>query len=200
MAILNFSNQTFKVEQIANITVDDLVRLAQQNQPRLFVVHDSVQKTSAVVIPELVLAVVNKLQLPAQQRAVDVGLMGVVRGCQITGKSDQPAGIVAYLANVSRADFVIVTDEQRTPAGLFIPGVVAQRLPEARMVQDMPDLRQEILQRLAVNDLTGALQRTEKRIKDFHSEKVNLDAPDPYICAGDEEDGPHHRNSCPCPV
>lgn len=199
MPILNFSNQTFKVEKIANIKVDDLVQLAQQNQPRLFVVHDPVQKTTAVVVPELVLKVVNKLQLPSQQRAADVGLMGVLRGRQITVKSDQPVGTVTRLANVSKVEFVIVTDEQRTPTGLFIPHLVAQRLPQARMVQEVPDLKQEILERLAENDLPGAIAQIEKRIKDFHSEKVNLDAPDPYFCSGDDEDGPHHRNSCPCP-
>ena len=58
MPILNFSNQTFKVEKIANVKVEDLVKLAHQNQPRLFVVHDPVQKTTAVVIPELVVKVI----------------------------------------------------------------------------------------------------------------------------------------------
>jgi len=199
MPILNFSNQTFKVEQIANIKVEDLVRLANQNQPRLFVVHDPVQKTSAVVIPELVVKVVNKLHLPQQQRAADVGLMGVLRGCQVTVKSDQPAQTIAHLAKVSKAEFVIVTDQERSPTGLFIPHVVAQRLPQARLVQELPDLEKLIQELLAEDDLTGAIAQIEKRIKDFHSEKVNLDAPDPYICSGDEDDGPHHRNTCPCP-
>jgi hypothetical protein len=39
MSILNFSNETFKIEKIANIRVDDLLQLALQNEPRLFVVH-----------------------------------------------------------------------------------------------------------------------------------------------------------------
>jgi hypothetical protein len=199
MPILNFSNQTFKVEKIANIKVEDLVQLAHQNQPRLFVVHDPVNKASAVVIPELVIKVVDELKLSPELPAADVGLMGALRGRQITVKADQPATTIAQLANLSKAEFVIVTDQQRTPTGLFVPNVVAERLPQASMVQERPDLQQIILERLAENDLTGAIAQVEKRIKDFHSEKVNQDAADPYICSGDNDDGPHHWNSCPCP-
>jgi hypothetical protein len=199
MPIINFSNQTFKVTTIDNIKVDDLMQLALQNQSCLFVVHDPAQKTSAVVIPELVFRVVNKLQLSPHQPALDVGLMCVVRGRQLTVKADQPAETVAKLARVSKAEFVIVTDRQQRPTGLFVPQVVAQRLPETRIVKAVPDLKLQIQQRLAQNDLTGAIAQIERRIKDFHSEKVNLDAPDPYICSGDEEDGPHHWNTCPCP-
>lgn len=199
MPILNFSNHTFKVEKIANIKVEDLVKLVDQNQTRLFVVHDPVLKTSAVVIPELVIKVVSKLNLRHEQLAADVGLMGVVGQCQITVKADQPAQSVAHLAKVSKAEFVIVTNQERLPTGLFIPNVVAERLPLARMVQEVPDLGQLVREELANDDLTAAIAQIEKRIKDFHSERVNLDAPDPYICSGDDEDGPHHRNSCPCP-
>jgi len=199
MSILNFSNHTFKVEKIASIKVEDLLKLVYQNQPRLFVVHDLALKTSAVVIPELVLKVVNELYLTPQQQAADAGLMGVLRRCQITVKADEPAETVARLARVAKAEFVIVTNQERIPTGLFIPHVVAQRLPQARMVQEVPDLERLIQEQLAKNDLTGAITQIKKRIKDFHSEKINLDAPDPYICSGDEEDGPHHRNSCPCP-
>src|SRR6266849_9005357 len=155
--ILNFSNQTFNVEEVSDIKVDDLVQLAGQNQPKLFVVHDPAHRVSAVVIPELVLMVVKALKLPANRSAADVGLMEVLRRRQITVKMDQPAQIVAKLANLSRAEFVIVTDHQRTPNGLFIPNVVAQRLPHSRMVQEVPNLQEVIEKRLAENDLIGAI-------------------------------------------
>jgi hypothetical protein len=199
MSIINFSNHTFKVEKIANLKVSDLVQLAEQNQPRLFVVHDPVIKASAVVIPDLALKVIRDLGLPPEHPATDVGLMGALRGRQITVKADQAANTVAKIARLSKAEFVIVTDHERTPTGLFIPNVVTQRLPQASMVHEHPGLELIIRQRIAENDLTGAIAQVEKRIKDFHSEKVNLDAPDPYICSGDDEDGPHHRNACPCP-
>jgi hypothetical protein len=122
-----------------------------------------------------------------------------LRRRQITVKSDQPAETVAKLANMSHAEFVIVVNNQRTPNGLFIPNVVAEKLPQASMVQQMPHLRQEVELQIAAYNLTGAISHIEKIIKDFHSERINFDVPDPYICSGDEEDGPHNWNSCPCP-
>ena len=199
LSILNISNQTFKVEEVPDIKVEKLVQLAKQNQPRLFVVHDPAHCISAVVIPERVLTVVKELKLPGYQLAADVGLMGVLRQRQITVTKDQSAQTVARMANLSRAEFVIVRDQQHAPSGLFIPHVVAERLPHTRMVQEVPYFQKTIEDLLAENNLIGAISQIEKRIKDFHSERINLDAPDPYICGGDNEDGPHNRNSCPCP-
>ena len=199
MAIINFSNQTFKLVEVPDLKVDDLMQLATQNEPRLFVVHDPKHKASALVIPELVKKVVENAKLDRDQLATDVGLMGVLRRRQITVNGDQPAETVAKLANMSHAEFVIVVNNQRTPSGLFIPKVVAERLPHASMLQQMPSLQHEVQLQIAAYNLTGAISKIEKIIKDFHSERINLDVPDPYICSGDDEDGPHNWNSCPCP-
>ncbi|HEV2834997.1 MAG TPA: hypothetical protein VGW58_06755 [Pyrinomonadaceae bacterium] len=198
MAIINFSNQTFKLVEVPDLKVKDLMQLAKENQPRLFVVHDPKHKASALVIPELVRKVVEKANLAPSQLATD-GLIAVLRRRQITVKGDQPAETVAKLASMSHAEFVIVVNNQRAPSGLFIPNVVAKNLPHARMVQEMPGLQREVELHIASDNLTGAINKIEKIIKDFHSERINLDVPDPYICEGDEEDGAHTWNSCPCP-
>jgi hypothetical protein len=179
--ILDFSWQDFPTQLINQPKVGDLVLLCQDQQPRLFVAHDPVSRWCGVVVPDGVLALVDRLELPDDAPAFDIGLMGAVGQGQLTVRGNQPASTVAKLASVTNATCVIAVTEIEHPQGLFLPAVCAERLPRTSIVQNSSRFVQYVVGHAGSN-LVEAIAALESEHQSFHSETINQNPADPYVC------------------
>jgi hypothetical protein len=142
--------------------------------------------------------VIKKFRLPNDESAVAVGLMDILRRKQITVHQEQPADRVVKLAASHKTFAIIAVNDYGVPVGILIPDVAIERLPDTGYAQSPFGFTSPIAHHINNGDLAGAISEINKRHQNFHSERFNLDASDPYICAGDEEDGSHNINACPC--
>lgn len=203
--VIDLCWQRFDPARVAGATVDDLYTLAIQHGAAPFVVHDSMDRTSALVLPETVTMAVDQLGLPLWASASDIGLFDAIRRNQMTVSHDQPASLVVRLASSQKVGAVIAVNQHRVPVGLLIPGSVIERLPASHwVVGSSPALQQQIAHLAAGGDLVGAIAALEAEYRfdpgEFHSESLNEYASDAYTCAGDFEDGAHTVYRCPCEV
>jgi hypothetical protein len=198
--ILDFSWRGFTLVATPNATARELAELARQKQLSPFVFHDPLHRSSALVLPDAVTYAVGRLDIPYDEPAVPSGVLTLLREDQITVRRYQPASRVARLARERDAKIVVVVDEYETPVGLFVPSVVVERLPGSSMITtgSSSSLRQAVQQMVSAGDLVGAIESIEKEHTGFHSERLNLDAPDPYVC--EDHGKPHIQSRCPCDV
>lgn len=199
MSIINFSSKVFQLVELDNVNVEQLGNLAGSHGSNLFVLHDRTNHFSAVIIPELVTFLLEKLELPPDDLAAPTGLLDALRQGQLTVREDQPASRVARLALGRRIDLVIVVNPNAAPVGLFVPSRVAEHLPgSTRIRQSTMSLSKRVQEMRDVKELPDILKEIEEEHTDFASERLNQVVADPFVCAGDKDDGSHYVNSCPC--
>ena len=200
--IIHFSWQWFIPTQIQNVRVGQLYDLALKKSmpnPELFVFHDPTHRLSALIIPDQVTHIVGVLDLPFWESAAAVGLLDIIRQDHITVHMNQPASLGTQMAAKMDGQTVIVVNDDAIPVGLFMPGVVAERLPQSSMLlQSSTDLQEAVSTQLDGGDLAEALASIEAEMLAFHSEGLNINAPDPYVCEG--LGAPHMRTNCPCDI
>jgi hypothetical protein len=189
-----FSWRGFSSRPLAGPSVGDLVTLCSTESPKLFVAHDSLSGWSGVVVPDGVLALVDRLELPYDAPAFDVGLLSALSQGQLVARWNQSASTVARLARWAGATSVIVVSDTGDPQGLFQPTVVAERLPRTFIVQNSSPFVRYVVGR-AETDLVEAITALESEHVTFHAESINDHAVDPYICKEGGID--HHVLFCP---
>src|SRR5215472_9941706 len=86
IAILDLSWHRFSSRSLTDPKVEDLVTLCSSESPRLFVAHDSVSGWSGVVAPQGVLALVDRLELPRDAPAFDLGLLSTLSAGQLIAR------------------------------------------------------------------------------------------------------------------
>lgn len=98
------------------------------------------------------------------------------------------------------AQVVIAVNDDTVPVGLFIPSVVAERLPQTSQIlhASSPQLQQTVGRPTEIGDLARAIAAIEGEHDEFHSEYLNHLAPDPYIC--EDHGKPHKLSRCPCDI
>jgi hypothetical protein len=197
--IIQFCWQDFKPVEVDDVEVRRLYNLSKEHDRDLFVLHDRIHRMSALVIPDLVTETVERLDLlnlQGETSAAAIGLLDLLRQDQITVNFEQPASLVAIAAAWQQAEAVIAVDNNARPRGLFIPSVVAERLPQASLIQEQsPQFRQSVGQLSQLGYLAGAIVAIENKFDSFHSERLNHHAATPYICSGPE---PHMASSSFC--
>jgi hypothetical protein len=93
----------------------------------------------------------------------------------------------------------MVVNDHTLPVGVFIPGLVAERLPNSHMViSSSQELQNAVRTALAAGDLVRAIEAIEGEHTEFHSETLNQNSPDPYVC--ENHGKPHKRSKCPCDI
>jgi hypothetical protein len=186
--IIDFCWQEFNPVEVDDVEVRHLYNLSKQHGPDLFVLHDRVHRMSALVIPDLVTETVERLDLlnlRGETSAAAIGLLDLLRRDQITVNFEQPASLVVIAAAWQQAGTVIAVDNSARPRGLFIPSTVAERLPQASLIQEQsPQLRESVGQLTRIGNLAGAIVAIESKFDSFHSEHLNRHAANPYICDG----------------
>jgi hypothetical protein len=195
IAILDLSWQAFPSHPLTGPMVGDLVSLCSAERPKLFVAHDPLSGWSGVVVPDGVLALVDRLDLPHDAPVIDVGLLGVVSQGQLTARWNQPASTVAKVASWAGATSVIVVSDTGHPAGLFLPAVVAERLPRTSIVRSQSSPFVQYAVGRAGTDLVAAITALESEHASFHAESINDHTADAYICKEGGID--HHVSFCP---
>jgi hypothetical protein len=197
IVILDFSWRDFRPFERADASVGDLLYLAQQHSPDLYLFHDTAVRSSALIIPDQLIRVVEEFGMPRDESAIDSGLLTILRKDQLTVSSREPARFVTLVAEEKEAHAVIVTDPYRQdiPIGLFFPGVLQERLHDTSLVRES-SLVPAIKERMDEGDIVGAITAVEDKYDEFHSESLNFRRPNPYVCAGDE--GSHISSKCPC--
>jgi hypothetical protein len=197
-SIFNFSQQKFRLVHKDNVTVGQLETLANQHADKPFIFYDGIQREAACVVPARVKWAIEKFNLAPGEIAARTGIFDILRRNQGVVHRDQPSSRIAQFALSEDLDAVLVVGDKGEPAGLFLPGLVAERLPKTPFVKDLlpPALRQQIQALKNLDDLPQAMAKIETQDVAFHSELVNEFGGEPYICEGD---GGHIRNSCPCP-
>ena len=201
--IIDLCWQGFTPVTVNRATVGEIYSLAQEHGTNPFVIHDSADRTSALVLPDAATRAIDMFGMPRTMLAAAVGLFDMLRRNQMTVSFDQPASLVMRLSSSQQIGAIVAVDSDEFPVGLLIPGSVTERLPHSHwIVQSSPALQQQITALTAIGDLAGAIAalETERQLGpgDFHSESLNALAPDAYTCGGDAEDGPHTINVCPC--
>jgi hypothetical protein len=199
-SILNFCQQKFQLVQSDNVTIGKLQTLAEQHGDQPFVFYDATHRESALVIPEAVTWAVHKFELGPDEIAAGTGIFELLRRNQAVVDRDQPASRVAKLASSREAGAIVAVADKGKPVGVFLPSIVAERLPETRFVIDkLPSALQTQVRSLrGLDKLSQAIEVFETGGLSFHSARVNVYGGEPYVCDGGGEDGPHFRNSCPC--
>lgn len=197
--IIDFSWREFKpFQQSLDASVQEFYDLAHIYNPNLFLLHDPERRLSALVIPDLVIQTVERFDLPLEAPVAATGLPDLLRQGQMTVHAGQPASLVALLAEAHEIESVVVVDDSAFPIGLFVPSVVAERLPETYRIQaeSSESLRRTVRRLAAAGNLTGAIAAIEGEYGDFHSERLNQLGADPYVCDGNGK--PHYWRRCPC--
>ncbi|HBY93026.1 MAG TPA: hypothetical protein DEP84_03520 [Chloroflexi bacterium] len=197
--IIDFSWREFKLfQQSLDVSVQEFYGLAHSHNPNLFLLHDPDRRLSALVIPDLVIQTVERFDLPFEAPVVATGLPDLLRQGQMTVHVGLPASLVTLLAGAHEIESVVVADDSAFPIGLFIPSVVAERLPETYRIQgESSETLQRTVRRLtATGNLAGAIAAIEGAYDDFHSERLNQIGADPYVCDGNGK--PHYWRRCPC--
>jgi hypothetical protein len=197
IAILDFSWRDFVLFEGVDASVGDLRCLADEHSPDLFLFHDTAVRSSALIIPDQLIRIVEESGMEHDEPAIDSGLLTILRKDQLTVSSREPARLVALVAEEKEAHAVIVTDRfrQNVPVGLFFPGVLRERLQYTSLVRNS-SLAPAIKELTDEGDIVGAITAIEDKHDEFHSESINFSRPNPYVCAGD---GPSHmRSTCPC--
>ena len=198
--IIDFCWRDFALEQVRNITVAQMHNLAQQRQPELFLFHDPAYRWSALIIPELVLDIVPRFDLPPQESASAIGFLDLLEQDQMIVHQNQPASLVATLSAWQQAQAIIAVDDNSVPVGLFIANVVAAGLLERSQIlhQSTAQLKQTVARLTAIGDVAGAIAAIEGEHDHFHSEHRMAQSRDPYVC--EDHGKPHFRSRCPCSI
>jgi hypothetical protein len=198
--IFDFCQQKFKLAQTRNATVGDLQKMAEEHGDDVFVLFDADHLESACVIPEAVKWAVHKFQLAPNEIAARTGIFKILRRNQAVVHRDQPAARIAELASSQDIDAIVAVGDAGKPVGIFLPGIVAERLPETRFVTDKlsSTLQTKVRSFTGIDNLSQAIGTLEIQGLSFHSEKLNIYGGEPYVCDGGGEAGPHLRNTCPC--
>jgi hypothetical protein len=198
--IIQFSWRSFVPAQAPNVGVGQLYDLAQHHDPQLFVFHDSVHRLSALVIPNLVTQTIESLELPRSESAAAIGLLDLLRQDQMTVHMHQPAHLVARLVAWQGVHTTIVINDDAVPVGLFIPSAVVERLPNTSMLRNSSQELQDTVRTVLATPggLARAIAAIEREHDEFHSESLNVNAPDPYVC--EDHGKPHKRSRCPCDI
>jgi len=195
--IWNFAWQGLVPIREANPTVGDLVRLANRNDSALFVLHDPANRVSTLIVPEFIERVVNELRLADDVPAAQVGPLDLLRQRQLTAHPSQPASVVARISAWADADVVILVDDSALPVGLFMPSWAAVRIRRSSLLQSAsPELRNTVDDYIIRGQLDEAIDAIDRELRDFHSEGMNLVAPEPLVCNG--SNAPHTVSFCLC--
>lgn len=198
--ILDFSLHQFKTISMEEAILSDLLEAGKQ-QSDLFVLRIVPKKFLALVIPEFLKELVEPLiQQDEAQRdatAAKIGLLDLLRQGQMVVDKSQPAHQVAELAARYEVETVIVVNDDDDPVGLFIPSVVIRRLIDSQPFNNASEeLRGKLRKRVAEFDLGGAIADLDGEFQRVHSESLNLNASDPYVCSSTA--GRHLVRKCPC--
>jgi hypothetical protein len=198
--IFDFCQQKFNLVQSKNVTIGNLQEIAGQHGDDVFVLFDPVYRESACVIPEAVEWAVHKFQLAPNEIAAKTGIFKILRRNQAVVHRDQPAVRIAELASSEDVDAIVAVSDVAKPVGIFLPGIVAERLTKTRFVTDKLSsaLQTQVRSLRGVGNLSQAIGALETQGLSFHSEKLNIYGGEPYVCDGGGAAGPHFRNSCPC--
>src|SRR4051794_33000137 len=95
MSILNFSTEIFRRFALSNPTVGQIRAEVMAHPDDLFVLHDPVNRVSAVINPHLFTFLADLLAADQNEPAASSGLMDALREGQLTVSQDQPADRVA---------------------------------------------------------------------------------------------------------
>lgn len=196
--VIDFSLKHFTPVRADNVTIGKLEELAVAHGDSPFVLYDAANRETACVIPEAIQWAVKKFDLDSNEIAAETGIFKVLRRNQAVVNRDQPASRIARLTSSQDVNAVIAVAADGTPEGVFLPGVVSERLHETHFVKNsLPPVLQTKIQSFAGNIVKG-IDVIELHDVSFHSEKINVYGGEPYVCEGNQDDGPHVRNSCPC--
>lgn len=179
--ILDFSWHTFQPRPLPPL-VQDLVGLCEAEQRRLFVGHDAGSRWCGVVVPNGVISLVERLDLPGDAPVYESGLLSAVGQSQLVARSDQPASRVATLALSVGASCVVIVSDLGVPVGLFVPAVCEQRLPRSSVVQGSSALVRYVVNHAGSN-VAEAIAALEEEHSSFHSELINATPADAYVCS-----------------
>jgi hypothetical protein len=195
LSILDFSWRDFRPDVVEGVRVGELYDLARAHASELFVVHDRALRWTALVIPDVVTVTVERFDLSKDTPAVAVGMVDLLRRDQMSLSLECQASLAARLALWREATVVHAVEDDGTPRGLFIPDIVAERLPGASMLTGgSPELRESA--QGPMGRLGEALAAIEAELPAFHSESLNSWGPSPYVC---HDHGLQHKVSfCPC--
>ena len=193
--ILDFAWQDVRPVEFSNPQLGDIHAQCVQYGPELLLAHDVVNRWSALIIPEVVDRLVAEFEIPVTASATASGVVDVLRQGHITVSGDQPASMVVRLAQSMDAAVVVIADGADRPVGLFLPAVVAERLSRTSLVRHESSPFVQYVAERAEGDLVAAISAIESEHTSFHSESLNQNVSDAYICDGGGI--PHHVAFCP---
>lgn len=189
LPIIQFCWHKFTPRSLTSATVGEIYNLCQVTPLDPFVFHDPAHRFSALVVPDGVCRIVDQLELPFWESASKIGLFDLIGQNQMHVHYQQPAALVAKIAVQSHEHVVLALDDGGRPVGVFVPAVAAERISQVEY---------KFLANSGIRDLAASIADISSTRPEFHSELFNQNAPDPYICEGDAEDGSHVINYCPC--
>jgi hypothetical protein len=126
---------------------------------------------------------------------VTTGLLDALSAGQLNvDESASPAAVTLLMRETQGSVAVVLSG--RDPVGVFDPSVLAEAIPNASMLRDLPHGKDVIA--LAQQDrVLEALQLAEANFSVFHSEGVNAVGPRPLQCQANRG---HYVGRCPCPL
>jgi len=193
--ILDFAWQDVSPVELSDPRLGDIHAQCMQYAPDLMLAHDVVNRWSALVIPEVVDRLMTEFGIPVTASATTSGVVDVLRQGHITVRGDQPASLVVRLAQSMDAAVVVIADGADRPVGLFLPAVVAERLSRTTLVRYESSPFVQYVADRAEDDLVAAISAIESEHTSFHSESLNQNVSDAYLCDGGGI--PHHVAFCP---
>lgn len=159
---------------------------------RLPVVMDTSTRSPALVLTNVLDWAQAHLSLPGTSSSTETGLWDIIRKNQIEVHQDQPASLVAQMANETDTGVVHVVNDNGTPVGLFVPHSVQERLIQNEIVGER-DLH--LAQASGSDELSAIIDILDSRFAEFRDESLNYIAPTILVCHSKPA---HVVKRCPC--
>jgi hypothetical protein len=191
--VQDFSSHLFDRIELTAPTVGELVAEVAAHPGSAVVATVSSARRSFLVHSGHLEHLLEVTELPGGADIVASGLLDALAHGQLNVEVwASPAAVTLLLREIQGALAVVLSGQD--PVGVFDPSVLAESIPNASILHELPR-GEEVISLARQNKVLEALQLAESNFSTFHSEGINAVGPRPLQCQADRG---HYVGRCPC--
>jgi hypothetical protein len=192
--VQDFSSHVFDRIELAAPTVGELIAEVDAHPGSAVVATVSSVRRSFLVHRGHLEHLLEVTQLSSDARIVASGLLDALALGQLNVEVGASPMTVTRLLHETQGALAVVL-RGHDPVGVFDPSVLAESIPNASILRELPH-GEDVASLARQNRVLEALQLAENSFSTFHSEGINAVGPRPLQCQADRG---HYVGRCPCP-